>query len=270
LPWTSAIENNNNYTIYWYIQSFASMGNNLFAGPQDNYIYRSTDSGTTWALAATGLTDSNVQCLTSNGSLLFAGTANGGVYLSRDSAKSWTPINSGLTNKNIQALLVNGSDLFAGTNGGGIFHSSDTGKLWTSFNNGLTDSSIQSFGVDSQYLFAGVGPGTYGGSVWRYPLSQVGVKSAQKIATGQSSLKVYSSGRYNPTVSIEFSIPSAERVTLAIYNLSGHLVTMLDAKLYAAGQHTLSWNTRSAASGCYMVSMQAGGSVAVKEVPLFR
>ena len=257
------------YSYYDYIQSFAAIGKTLFAGIQGNYVYRSTDSGTTWSLASTGLADSNL-CLATSGSLLFAGTASGGAFLSRDSGTSWTAINTGLTNTNIQALFVNGSDLFAGTKGGGIFHSADTGKLWTAFNNGLTDSSIQSFGVNGEYLFAGVGPGTYGGSVWRYPLSQVGVTSVQKAQPDQASLKVYTLGRYDPNVSIAFSIPGPERVSVAIYDLSGHLVTTLDDKIFSGGQHTLSWNTRTAGSGCYVVRMQAGGSVQVREVPVVR
>jgi hypothetical protein len=56
--------------------------------------------------------------------------------------------------------------------------------------------------VNDTYLFAGVGPSTYGGSVWRYPLAQVSVKKPQKILPGQAGLKVYSLGRYNPTMSV--------------------------------------------------------------------
>jgi photosystem II stability/assembly factor-like uncharacterized protein len=279
LPRTQLCDANVCQWYYYYIQSLLAIGNTLFAATSlsappaahedPGQIYRSMDSGLTWSLSSAGLADT-VQCIATNGSILFAGTANSGVFISRDTGTTWTASSSGLTNKNIQALFSTGADLFAGTHGGGIFHSADSGKTWTQFNNGLTDSSIQSFGVNDTYLFAGVGPGTYGGSVWRYPLSQVSVKRAQQIRPELASLKVHSTGRYNPAVSIDFSIPSPEKVSIGIYDLSGHLVTKLDDKLFTAGQHTLQWNARNAGSGCYVVRMQAGESVQVRAVPLVR
>ncbi len=258
------------YSNYTNVQSFADLGNTFFAGLAGGSIYRSIDTGTKWTIDSSIHTNSTVQCFATNGSILFAGTANSGVFISKDTGTTWTASNSGLTNTNIQALFATGADLFAGTHGGGIFHSSDSGKSWTPFNNGLTDSSIQSFGVNDTYLFAGVGPGTYGGSVWRYPLSQVSVKRAQQIRPELASLKLHSTGRFNPAVSIDFSIPSPEKVSIGIYDLCGHLVTQLDDKLFTAGQHTLQWNARNAGSGCYVVRMQAGGSVQVRAVPVVR
>ncbi len=257
------------YYNYPSIQALGREGNTLFAGLESGAVYRSLDTGATWTIDSSGHINS-VQCFATNGSVLFAGTANGGVFISKDTGNTWTAFNLGLTNTNIQALFSTGTDLFAGTGGGGIFHSSDSGKTWTPFNNGLTDSSIQSFGVNDTYLFAGVGPGTYGGSVWRYPLSQVSVKRAQQIRSEQTGLKVHSMGRFNPAVSIDFSIPSPEKVSIGIYDLSGHLVTTLEDKLFVAGQHTLQWNARNAGSGCYVVRMQAGGGVQVRAVPVVR
>jgi photosystem II stability/assembly factor-like uncharacterized protein len=261
------------YTIaydYFGISSLAAIGKTLFAGIAVGLnVFRSTDSGSIWTIDSNGLTDQLVTCLATNGSSLYAGT-DSGIFFLRDTGTTWTASNSGLTNTNIQALFATGPDLFAGTHGGGVFHSSDSGKTWTPFNNGLTDSSIQSFGVNDTYLFAGVGPGTYGGSVWRYPLSQVSVKRAQQIRPELASLKVHSMGRFNPAVGIDFSIPSTEKVSIGVYDLSGHLVTQLDDKLFVAGQHTLQWNARNAGSGCYVVRMQAGESVQVKAIPLVR
>ena len=264
---------------YYYITALTAIGNMLFAATSlsapptgiigAGQIYSSLDTGLTWHLSSAGLADT-VQCIATNGSILFAGTANSGVFLSHDTGTTWTASSFGLTNTNIQALFATGADLFAGTHGGGIFHSADSGKSWTPFNNGLTDSSIQSFGVNDTYLFAGAGPGTYGGSVWRYPLSQVSVKRAQQLRPELASLKVHSMGRFNPAVSIDFSIPSPEKVSIGIYDLSGHLVTTIDDKLFTAGQHTLQWNARNAGSGCYVVRMQAGGSVQVRAVPVVR
>lgn len=60
------------------IQSFCSLGTNIFAGTQSG-IYLSTDLGNSWDSANTGLTDLSIQSLAIDGPYLFAG-GGGGVW----------------------------------------------------------------------------------------------------------------------------------------------------------------------------------------------
>ncbi|HEX7605635.1 MAG TPA: hypothetical protein VF348_02920, partial [Usitatibacter sp.] len=60
----------------------------LYAGTDGGGVFKSTDSGGTWAAANTGLTNLTVQALAidpSTSSTLYAGTDGGGVFKSTDS-----------------------------------------------------------------------------------------------------------------------------------------------------------------------------------------
>ena len=60
------------------VYCFAVSGTNLFAGTGDG-VFLSTDNGTSWTQASTGLTNSVVYALAVSGTNLFAGT-DGGVW----------------------------------------------------------------------------------------------------------------------------------------------------------------------------------------------
>lgn len=146
--------------------SFAVLGTNLFAGTAGNGIFLSTNSGTSWTVVNTGLTNTDVRALTVSGTNLFAGTA-GGVFLSTNSGTNWTAINNGLTSTNVYALALSpngagGMNLFAGTVGG-VFLSTNNGTNWTAVNSGLTNIFVYALAVSGANLFAGT---TWGGGVF--------------------------------------------------------------------------------------------------------
>ena len=95
----------------------------IFAGTEDDGVFRSTNNGATWPPSTTGLTNPFVRSLAINASgHLFAGTWGDGVFRSMDNGGGWTAINTGLTDLTIQSLAINaGGDIFAGTEGSGVF-----------------------------------------------------------------------------------------------------------------------------------------------------
>ena len=135
--------------------TFAVSGTNLFAGTSDRGVFLSTDTGTTWTAANTGLRDAWVSALAVSGTKLFAGTRYRGVFLSTDNGTTWTPVNTGLTDSHVTALVVCGTDLFVATERGGVFISPTNGTSWTPANNGLKDPYVNAFAVSSRNLFAG-------------------------------------------------------------------------------------------------------------------
>jgi len=97
-------------------------GTNLFAGTGEEGIFRSTDNGTTWNSANSGIPQyTSVHSFAANGINLFAGTWLKGVFLSTNNGESWSP--SGLSDKIVFALFAtpDGMNLFAGTWEEGIF-----------------------------------------------------------------------------------------------------------------------------------------------------
>jgi hypothetical protein len=92
--------------------SLVALGTNLFAGK--NGVYRSIDSGKTWILLSSGLTNTSVNALATSGSQVFAGTEDGVFYLNGNDT-IWAAANAGLTSRSIHALAIVGTNLYAGT-----------------------------------------------------------------------------------------------------------------------------------------------------------
>jgi hypothetical protein len=81
---------------------------------------------------------------------------------------------------------------------------------------------------------------------------------------------------FNPATTIRYGLPSAERVTLKIYNLLGaEVATLVNDEPKAAGYHAAIWdgrdkNGRVVASGVYVYRMQAGSFVMTKKLALVK
>ena len=60
---------------------------------------------------------------------------------------------------------------------------------------------------------------------------------------------------FNPTTNISFSLPQASHVTITVYTVMGQKVGTISNKMFAAGQHTVSWDAAGLASGTYMYKL---------------
>lgn len=68
---------------------------------------------------------------------------------------------------------------------------------------------------------------------------------------------------FNPTTTIEYSLPSSERVQISIFNLAGQLVRTIGGELQTVGVHSVIWDGRDNAgkilpSGVYFYQIRAG------------
>ena len=113
----------------------------LYAGMSAG-VFKSIDSGATWAAANTGLTF-KISALAINPTtpaILYAG-AGGGVFKSTDAGGTWAKASAGLNNEDVLVLAINPttpSTLYAGTYARGVFKSTDSGATWTAVNTGIT------------------------------------------------------------------------------------------------------------------------------------
>lgn len=75
---------------------------------------------------------------------------------------------------------------------------------------------------------------------------------------------------FNPATEIVFSLPTAQKVALRIFNVSGQEVaTLINGKL-KAGEHKVKWNAEGLPSGVYLYRLEAGNHTAVKKMTLLR
>ena len=76
---------------------------------------------------------------------------------------------------------------------------------------------------------------------------------------------------FNPVLSISFSIPSEENISVAIYNMMGEKVVTLMDNVYAkAGFHDLKWNASEHPSGMYFIKIQTPSIIDTKKALLIK
>lgn len=113
----------------------------VLAGLKGAGIYRSTNSGGSWAAASLSPANLQVTALVkqqgAGSTTYYAGTI-GGVYTSTDGGANWAVCtNTGLADTNVHALAADSSGtLYAGTESG-VFASTDNCASWTAMNEGL-------------------------------------------------------------------------------------------------------------------------------------
>jgi hypothetical protein len=280
------------------VNALAASGNAIFAGGWSdsiappppgggdgslaNYgagIFLSTNNGTNWTAANSGLpADAWVHSFAMSGNTIFAGITiletyntgtGGGIFSSADNGSNWNAADSGLPmDLLVSSLAVSGNTIFAGTDSG-VFLSTNNGTSWKAANSGLPIGPwVSSLAVSGSNLFAG----TTGDGVWRRPLSEMieVIYNPQRVVLDQSNFKALAPSLTNPEATIEFSLPHSGQVSVTIYNLSGHEIASLVNKNLSQGSHSISWNIRNLATGCYMIRLKTGSNFYLKSFPIFR
>jgi hypothetical protein len=251
--------------------AFAISGINLFAGASGG-VFLSTNNGSGWSVASTGLTNSYVKSLAVSGTNLFAGTYGGGAFLSTNNGTTWSAVNTGLTDTYVNALAASGTNLFAGTFGG-VFLSTNNGTSWTQVNTGLTSSSVLALafspnGAVGTNLFAG----TDGRGIWKRPLSEM-ITSAEELSTdlpAQFLLDQNHPNPFNPSTTIRYSLPRRARMTLSVWNTLGQQIAVLHNGEQDAGYYELRFDGSGLSSGVYFYRIQAGEFVQTRKLLLQR
>lgn len=245
---------------------------NLYAGTgssaAEGGIYRSSDNGGSWSLAS-GSTVSAVRSLATTGNMFIAGSNGPGVFISFGGL-SWNQRNNGLTNTNVRVVAlyttIAFTSILAGTNGGGVFLSEDGGNSWRTINDGLGNLSILSLLVAPPFVYAG----TFAG-VWRRPVSQL-VSVPETMAELPTAITLAQNypNPFNPSTRIPFELPTAQRVTLTVFNALGQEVATLVHGLRGAGRYEVPFDAHGLPSGVYVYRLQAGSEFQSRKLILAR
>ncbi len=75
---------------------------------------------------------------------------------------------------------------------------------------------------------------------------------------------------FNPTTTIKYSIPEESHVTIAIYNVSGQVVSVLKDEYQQAGNHSIIWNATGVSSGLYFSTLKANGFTETRKMVLVK
>ncbi|MDP6143861.1 MAG: CotH kinase family protein [Candidatus Marinimicrobia bacterium] len=75
---------------------------------------------------------------------------------------------------------------------------------------------------------------------------------------------------FNPTTTIQFTIPQTEFVTVKVYNIVGHeITTLINDKLFT-GNYSIKWNGRHQPSGLYFVQIESGSFSKTRKMVLIK
>ena len=144
-------------------------------------IFRSSDGGSTWVNASSGLPTNrginNVETDYSNSLVAYAaisGTTGPGVFQTTNGGASWTARSNGLPAFSTQVVRVDPTDptvLYCGTDVG-VYRSTDRGGSWLKFGNGLPSSSVHDLRILDDGSILRVG--THGRGIWELQVPPTG------------------------------------------------------------------------------------------------
>lgn len=86
----------------------------------------------------------------------------------------------------------------------------------------------------------------------------------------QGTMSMFSQIRVTSNMAIEFYLPHSDQVAVQIFDLFGREIATLVHGDLGAGWHSLLWNTKNLAAGCYAVKVRLGPNIYVKKIPVDR
>jgi len=99
--------------------------------------------------------------------------------------------------------------------------------------------------------------------------NEMSVGNQEEIPTDYSLLQNYPNP-FNPTTKIEYSLPEASMVKLAVYNNLGQEVASLVNEYKAAGKYIADFNANNLPSGMYFYKLQSGNFNSMKKMMLIK
>ncbi|MGA7161601.1 MAG: glycosyl hydrolase 53 family protein [Bacteroidota bacterium] len=98
--------------------------------------------------------------------------------------------------------------------------------------------------------------------------SATGVRD-RKENTPSFNFNVYPNP-FNPSTTIEYTIPSSSQTSVVIFDLLGRNVTMLVDSFKNAGDYSISWMANNVPSGVYFCRMESGNVIETKKLMLLK
>jgi len=75
---------------------------------------------------------------------------------------------------------------------------------------------------------------------------------------------------FNPSTTVSLNVPSADFVSVKVYNLVGQVVGVLAEGMMDANTYTFTWNATDMSSGVYMIRAESGSKVDIQKVLLVK
>jgi photosystem II stability/assembly factor-like uncharacterized protein len=211
-------------------------------------LNKTTDGGSTWIPVATQLPYVEIlKFFNKNIGFAIAGTDS--IFRTLDGAATWqefSTFHKGWGN-DIEFAPSNPAHIWM-TDNLKVYFSGDTGKTWT----------IQSDVGGRDIVFPSDCSGWFVGDGGKlYHTANGGITSIDMVSSQPTEFMVYQNypNPFNPSTVISFTLHMQSKVRLTIYNLLGQTVTTLIDCDFAAGLHSVTWNS-NASTGIYFYHIE--------------
>ncbi|KAA9339024.1 T9SS type A sorting domain-containing protein [Adhaeribacter soli] len=151
------------------VNSLSSVGNQLFAGMNNQGLFVSNNNGSSFVAANSGLPAPglfSVEHVIQHGQVLLAGLMGHSqpVYVSTNGGQSWAVSSTGMRHGDgVRKFYSDGTDLYAST-ARGLYKSTDSGATWNLQNQGITNGFVDALVANSAFIFAGLADRGTGGT----------------------------------------------------------------------------------------------------------
>jgi photosystem II stability/assembly factor-like uncharacterized protein len=251
------------------IEQLIASGSDLFAEVAFEGYFLSTNGGSNWATANTGLPASGLFVAAGKTALsgttmytVTTDTANGGYSIDFYSTQT-APIKWSRTNttpvlaSGVFDIAASGAYVIAVADSG-IFVSTDYGVTWTKSNTGLPSFNSNNPFTAVRISGQDVVLGSFSNGIWYRSLSDFAAVRNEVSATSSLLLSESFPNPLNAVSTIQYSLPSNGVASLKVYDVTGKQVAVLTDGYQVAGNHTALLDASTLPSGVYFYRLISG------------
>ncbi len=237
-------------------------------------IWKSSDRGKSWSFHSVGNTNKDFLTVVravmfKNSQMGFAAKEDSSLWMTEDGGNSWAKIYQAPSLINCLTKIDNSSIIYClGQKG-----------LTTEINTEPTITIKQEISDASKDFFYGSFVSENKGYLIDYNSSQdnffttfEGPAEINNNGTKVSSYMLYQNfpNPFNPTTTINYSVPKTSFVTLKVYDVLGNVIATLVNNEKAPGNYNIKFDGSKLASGIYFYRIEAGNFVQAKKLVLLK
>jgi hypothetical protein len=138
------------------------------------------------------------------------------------------------------------------------------------FPDGTVPGKIFVMSVPIETIYPDSARAEFVGTVLTFFSSENEIQTPADNAPANFALEPNYPNPFNGSTRIVFSLPSASRAKIAIYNSLGQVICNLTDSVYSAGKHELVWDTKNVSTGVYFYRLETPEHSAVRKMILLK
>ena len=247
--------------------------NNVTIVSRSGIVLSTTNGGSTWNSQASGISGNlNGVSIVDANNIIAVGD-HGKIFKTNDGGITWTLLTSG-TNGNLFGVFFTDSNngTVTGSGGGIILRTTDGGTNWTPQTSGTNNLLYDVFFTD---VNNGTAVGSFG-AILHTTNGGVTFVSEEQIYAAPTNFMLLQNfpNPFNPTTTIQYSIPQRSNVTLKVYDILGNEVATLINEERNLGSYEVQFSATGGASdlssGIYFYKLQSGSFTSTKKMLLLK